>query len=41
MRYWAGGGEKDRLRVDEWRCAGGVTLYYNYSALPPPFNALI
>ena len=41
MRYWAGGGEKDRLPVDEWRCGGGVTLYYSYSAVPPPFTALI
>jgi hypothetical protein len=40
MRYWAGEGEKDRRPVDEWWC-GGVTLYYNYSAPPPPLNALI
>lgn len=35
MRYWAGGGEKDRRPVDEW-WSGGVTLItINYSAVAP------
>lgn len=36
MRYWAGGGEKDRRPVDEWWSGGGVTLItINYSAVAP------
>ena len=38
MRYWAGGGEKDGLRIDEWWCGGGVTLYY--SKITPPHRPL-